>query len=159
MVTKLFFLIWLDDNECNRLPSPCRGNAQCVNTPGSFECACPDGYKLGITGRDCAGIISTKFKTFSFNVNFIFNFSDIDECRDRPGIGNNGECNNFQGSFQCVCRSGYTLTPGRDSCVDIDECQRNHNICNNGTCLNTLGSYKCHCYSGFKLSPNNDCAG
>lgn len=47
--------VFPDDNECNRLPNPCRGNAQCVNTPGSFECACPDGYKLGITGRDCAG--------------------------------------------------------------------------------------------------------
>ncbi len=93
-----------------------------------------------------------------FKIKFWF-AADIDECRDRPGICNNGECNNFQGSFQCVCRSGYTLTPGRDSCVDIDECQRNPNICNNGTCLNTLGSYKCHCYSGFKLSPNNDCAG
>ena len=85
--------------------------------------------------------------------------TDIDECHERPGICNNGDCNNFQGSFQCVCHNGYTLTPGRDSCVDIDECQRNPNICNNGTCLNTMGSYKCHCYAGFKLSPNNDCAG
>lgn len=85
--------------------------------------------------------------------------TDIDECQDRPGICSNGECNNFQGSFQCVCRNGYTLTPSRDSCIDIDECQRNPNICNNGTCINTLGSYKCHCYAGFKLSANNDCAG
>jgi fibulin 1/2 len=85
--------------------------------------------------------------------------ADIDECRERPGICSNGECNNFQGSFQCICQNGYQLTPSRDSCLDIDECKRHPNICNNGSCANTVGSYKCHCYPGFKLSHNNDCTG
>lgn len=85
--------------------------------------------------------------------------TDIDECTERPGICSNGECNNFQGSFQCVCHNGYQLTPARDSCLDIDECKRHPNICNNGTCVNAVGSYKCHCYPGFKLSHNNDCIG
>lgn len=71
----------------------------------------------------------------------------------------NGDCNNFQGSFQCICGNGYALTSGRDSCVDIDECHRHPNICNNGSCVNGVGSYKCHCYPGFKLSHNNDCIG
>lgn len=126
----------IDENECNRVPNPCRGNAQCVNTPGSFECVCPDGYKLAHSGRECV---------------------DVDECRERIGVCNNGECNNFQGSFQCVCKPGYTLTPSRDSCIDIDECSRNVGICNNGTCINTMGSYKCHCHQGFKLSASGDC--
>lgn len=44
-----------DDNECLRIPAPCRGISQCVNTPGSFECQCPEGYKLGLTARECVG--------------------------------------------------------------------------------------------------------
>ena len=109
---------------------------------------------------EIALVIQKNWKDYETQLNtWVLKCLDVDECRDRPGICNNGECNNFQGSFQCVCRNGYTLTPSRDSCVDIDECQRNPNICNNGTCINALGSYKCHCYAGFKLSPNNDCAG
>uniref|UniRef100_A0A8D8X304 Fibrillin-2 n=1 Tax=Cacopsylla melanoneura TaxID=428564 RepID=A0A8D8X304_9HEMI len=127
----------IDDNECNRIPTPCRGNAQCINSPGSYECQCPDGYKLGPTMRECI---------------------DIDECTERAGsICANGDCANFQGSFQCTCANGYTLNTARDSCVDIDECARHPNICNNGTCVNAVGSFKCHCYAGFKLSHNNDC--
>lgn len=86
-------------------------------------------------------------------------FTDIDECSEKNFICQNGECNNFQGSFQCMCLPGYQLTPFRDNCVDIDECQRHPNTCNNGTCMNSIGSYSCHCYPGFKLSPNNDCIG
>lgn len=47
--------LYLDDNECLRIPPPCRGIAQCVNIPGSYECQCPEGYKLGPTARECVG--------------------------------------------------------------------------------------------------------
>ena len=30
--------------------------AQCVNTPVSFYCKCPPGYKLDISGRDCRDV-------------------------------------------------------------------------------------------------------
>lgn len=85
--------------------------------------------------------------------------TDIDECNEKPGICRNGDCKNFEGSFQCICHNGFTLTENRESCEDIDECQRHINICNNGTCYNTVGSFMCHCYPGFKLSHNNDCIG
>ncbi|XP_050520393.1 fibrillin-2-like isoform X2 [Daktulosphaira vitifoliae] len=126
----------IDDNECLRIPPPCRGIAQCVNVPGTFECHCPEGYKLGPTARECI---------------------DIDECYERDGICQNGECSNLDGSFQCSCHNGYGLTTNHDSCIDVDECKRHPNVCNNGTCLNTIGSFKCNCFEGFKLSRNNDC--
>lgn len=28
---------------------------RCINTPGSFTCDCPDGYKLDEDGRTCKG--------------------------------------------------------------------------------------------------------
>lgn len=31
----------------------------CENTPGSYVCKCPDGYKLGHNGRTCEGILFT----------------------------------------------------------------------------------------------------
>lgn len=70
-----------------------------------------------------------------------------------------GVCNNFQGSFQCICDPGYVLTADRSSCIDLDECIRSPNICNNGTCINSMGSYQCQCYRGFKIGPNRDCIG
>ncbi|CAB3384639.1 Hypothetical predicted protein [Cloeon dipterum] len=126
----------IDENECNRYPSPCRGNSECINAPGSFYCQCPTGYKLSINERDC---------------------EDVDECRERTDICQNGECTNYQGSFQCLCHPGYTLMQNRHSCVDIDECQRQATICSNGNCVNTNGSYKCLCNQGFKVSPDNIC--
>lgn len=44
-----------DDNECSRSPNPCHGNAQCLNIPGSFECRCPEGYRLDHSQRGCLG--------------------------------------------------------------------------------------------------------
>ena len=119
----------------------------------SFLSRCPS-YVSQISSVVPA-VVNIQHTLFSFTTSL----TDIDECTERPGICSNGECNNFQGSFQCICHNGYQLTPARDSCLDVDECKRHPNICNNGTCVNAVGSYKCHCYPGFKLSHNNDCIG
>ena len=52
-----------DVNECNEPRQQCVGNAQCVNTPGSFVCECPDGYKLASNKRVCRGNRSYCFIT------------------------------------------------------------------------------------------------
>ena len=41
-----------DIDECEG-PSPCDDNAVCSNTPGSFTCACNEGYSGD--GMTCAG--------------------------------------------------------------------------------------------------------
>ena len=44
-----------DINECTAARPPCSGIADCVNTPGSFQCSCPAGYKLAENGTTCRG--------------------------------------------------------------------------------------------------------
>jgi len=45
-----------DINECAETrPTACVGNAECINTPGSFQCSCPSGYKLAPSQRNCQG--------------------------------------------------------------------------------------------------------
>ena len=45
--------VWLTDiDEC---ASDICHNGNCVNSPGSFQCLCPDGYQLSHTGDECQG--------------------------------------------------------------------------------------------------------
>lgn len=60
-----------------------------------------------------------------------------------------GKCVNMEGSFRCVCDSGYRLGQDGRHCVDIDECL--HAPCQHGTCSNTPGSFRCDCHGGFNL--------
>lgn len=41
---------------------------------------------------------------------------DLDECSE-TGMCANGKCVNIDGSFKCVCDSGYRLGPDRKVCV------------------------------------------
>ena len=63
-----------------------------------------------------------------------------------------GKCVNVEGSFQCVCDSGYRIGPDRKNCIDIDECLSNP--CLNGKCTNSQGSFRCECATGFNLGPD-----
>ena len=100
--------------------NPCQGIAKCINTPGSFECTCPAGYKLDRTGRKC---------------------NDINECQELISACQHGTCVNMEGSFQCTCNEGFSLTDSRETCVDTNECL-SPGICGNGTCINTFGSFR-----------------
>lgn len=58
----------------------------------------------------------------------------------------------MEGSFRCVCDSGYRLGPDGRHCTDIDECL--NNPCQYGSCSNTPGSFRCECHAGFSLGPD-----
>ena len=48
-----FLTMYADINECADGLDDCGANANCVNTIGSFECQCVDGFRGN--GRFCAG--------------------------------------------------------------------------------------------------------
>uniref|UniRef100_A0A671W3K1 Fibrillin-1 n=1 Tax=Sparus aurata TaxID=8175 RepID=A0A671W3K1_SPAAU len=102
---------------------------------------------------------------------------DIDECREIPGVCENGVCINMIGSFRCECPIGfiyndkllicegksckaiaifsgsvYFTTLGQFSLSDRNECIENAGVCNPGQCIDTLGSYRCICPNGYKTT-------
>ena len=61
--------------------SPCEHGGTCVNTPGSYRCDCPKGFK----GSRC-----------EININ---------ECENNPCL-NQGTCIDERGGFRCICMPG-----------------------------------------------------
>ncbi|XP_065179063.1 uncharacterized protein LOC135809606 [Sycon ciliatum] len=161
-----------DLDECKDIsPSPCA--QECVNTQGSYQCACNSGFQLAADDVEC---------------------DDIDECS--LGIhGCNHLCTNSVGSYECECYDDYVLNgttqcipilsspqcssceqgcridsfsgatcfclDGYDSdffsfgsCSDIDECSASPSPClgGHGTCNNTEGSFNCVCDDGYSLA-------
>ena len=72
-----------DINECDQ--EPCGEGEICTNTPGSFECKCPEGYG----GDKCQ--------------------DDLDECQLGTHMCQNGAtCTNSAPGYSCACVSGFT---------------------------------------------------
>ena len=77
--------------------------------------------------------------------------NDIDECKtgqyncpDKEHI----VCENEIGSYQCVCKSGYTENADA-KCTNINECDTGKHTCSsNTTCKDTEGSFECLTSSG-----------
>ncbi|XP_006876035.1 PREDICTED: uromodulin [Chrysochloris asiatica] len=67
--------------------SNCSAGSSCVNTPGSYICLCPVGFRL-TPGHGC---------------------TDVDECAE-PGLSRChalATCVNGEGNYSCVCPAGY----------------------------------------------------
>ena len=84
--------------------------------------------------------------------------SDIDECATNAS-GCNQICNNTAGSFECSCRSGFTLLDDGRTCVEINECTLNTHNCQQ-ECINVAGGFQCGCYEGYSLNSDlRTCSG
>uniref|UniRef100_A0A0G4I7K3 EGF-like domain-containing protein n=1 Tax=Chromera velia CCMP2878 TaxID=1169474 RepID=A0A0G4I7K3_9ALVE len=73
---------------------------------------------------------------------------DPDECAQNVhDCDSNANCTNTDGSFACLCKSGYA---GSGVQCDFNECTQNVDDCDsNAACTNTDGSFTCACNSGF----------
>nr|XP_006817075.1 PREDICTED: fibulin-2-like [Saccoglossus kowalevskii] len=118
-----------EDNmdECTEFPDQLCAHT-CINTPGSFMCACDEGYTLQIDGRTCAPV--------------------RDPCLNSPCDHNCDVLNN--GNIVCSCFDGYQLLPDGVSCGDINECTTGIDNCQPGeNCVNIVGSF--HCEAGSNV--------
>ena len=74
---------------------------------------------------------------FKFRV--VFFFQDINECLTEP-CENYVLCNNTEGSYQCICKPGYTGQTCAEPTCDMEElCSRN------GQCDTNSTSWFCIC--------------
>ena len=90
---------YIDVNECE-LGDPCpgqRNNMTCRNTPGSFSCSCPHGFRFNPRSRHCEGIPDEKDLTglsqFTQFTNYKPQISSSSACRFRLFVWNN--CNGY----------------------------------------------------------------
>ena len=66
----------------------------------------------------------------------------------------NGYCNLVNGTEDCSCKRGYTLSAQNSSiCDEIDECLLGIDACAQ-LCTNTIGGYACTCNAGYTISSN-----
>ena len=117
----------IDTDECTANTHICHTNANCVNTPGSYNCVCFDGYR-GDGILECA---------------------EIDECQEETHLCHlHATCSNTPGSYDCTCNDGWQ--GNGFNCFDIDECATNTHDCHElAYCTNTPGSYDCTCNDGY----------
>ncbi|XP_078092302.1 matrilin-4 [Mustelus asterias] len=142
----------------------------CVTTPGSYHCACREGYVLNSDKKTCTAIdlcshgdhdceqicISSpgSYKC-SCREGFRLNrdkktCSAIDLC----SLGDDGcehICVSTPGSYHCRCRSGYILNQDKKTCLALDLCALGNHGCEH-ICVSTPGSYKCRCRPGYALN-------
>ena len=71
---------------------------KCLNTPGSFICTCPDGYKLSPNGAMCL---------------------DVNECLENNNdFCMDGFCINTDGGVECECPRDWVLAEDGKRCLD-----------------------------------------
>ncbi|KAK2721506.1 protein crumbs-like [Artemia franciscana] len=118
----------IDIDECSPV-NPCKNNGLCIDGVNYFEC-------------DCTG---TGYRGLTCDI-------DIDECLDQPC--ENGNCTNYEGSFECECEVDFCgkFCEYRDPClIQTESCL------NGGTCVpicnftgpSGIANFICACTEGW----------
>lgn len=136
----------IDIDECYTL-RPCDPKVRCTNLSPGFRCeACPDGYH----GHNSQGLYMVAVDDQSFQRQ---RCEDINECRDgRIQCGANSQCVNTEGSFECVCITGYIRSNSTNGCVLMPGlCADGVTVCDRNAICRPLGGrrYGCKCKVGF----------
>ncbi|RCN27197.1 hypothetical protein ANCCAN_27070 [Ancylostoma caninum] len=109
----------VDIDEC-RLENVCDRRAECINTPGAYECKCDSG--LTGDGKHCTPITDC---------------SQQEDICDRHAF-----C--IKSLKLCICQTGYV--GDGITCNDVNECDSMENPCENqegDRCVNIKGGYIC----------------
>ncbi|KAM9843255.1 adhesion G protein-coupled receptor E5 [Aulostomus maculatus] len=132
-----------DTDECAEHDDLCGDDAICLNTDGSFNCQCKDGF------------ISSE-GTPIFEPDTSAKCQDINECADKNDIcGPGAKCSNTAPYYFCTCEAGFMSSTGvesfqqGDNVTCEDKCMIDKTICGNGTCRQGHSSHSCECHKGF----------
>ncbi|XP_037720229.1 uncharacterized protein LOC119553717 isoform X2 [Drosophila subpulchrella] len=156
-----------DIDECAEDTHLC--SHSCQNTPGGYQCLCPEGLNLveeytclaenlcEVNNNGCEQIcLSGRGGACSCREGFELSSDgksceDVDECLVDNG-GCQQVCRNLPGSHTCACERGYELGKDKRSCHDVDECA---GLLSGGCtheCINKAGTFECACPLGQTLN-------
>ncbi|XP_035874208.1 fibulin-2 isoform X4 [Phyllostomus discolor] len=161
-----------DQDECLLLPGELCQHL-CINTVGSYHCACFPGFSLQDDGRAChpdnrppqpEAAEESALRSESSQVppnTILLPRPQPNTCKD------NGPCKQvcriIGDTAMCSCFPGYAIMADGVSCEDQDECLLGAHDCSRRQfCVNTLGSFYCvnHtvlCAQGFILNVHRKC--
>ncbi|XP_022668562.1 uncharacterized protein LOC111253451 isoform X4 [Varroa destructor] len=135
----------VDINECVEI-TPCGQAADCVNLPGSYECACPPEHEGDPYKGACLRIEPPKPRCITDDDCPLHEACDrsIPDCRDPcldAPCGIDASCRVQSHRHSCTCPPGYTGDP-LVRCVKIEICGIDYNCPGNLICLD---DHTCGC--------------
>ncbi|XP_077849633.1 fibulin-2 isoform X9 [Macaca mulatta] len=161
-----------DQDECLLLPGELCQHL-CINTVGSYHCACFPGFSLQDDGRTCRPeghppqpeapqepALKSEFSQVASNT-IPLPLPQPNTCKDNGPCKQ--VCSTVGGSAICSCFPGYAIMADGVSCEDRDECLMGAHDCSRRQfCVNTLGSFYCvnHtvlCADGYILNAHRKC--
>ncbi|XP_051010866.1 fibulin-2 [Acomys russatus] len=155
-----------DQDECLLFPGELCQHL-CINTVGSYRCACFPGFELQGDGRTCrpdggapqldiARESAPRSESAQVSPNTIpLPVPQPNTCKD------NGPCRQVcrvvGDTVMCSCFPGYAIMADGMSCEDINECVTDMHTCTRAEhCVNTPGSFQCYkaltCEPGYALT-------